>query len=361
MSTTLAAPSHSAFDLIVKLLQGRGLVDPYALREARQRDNDPSERMLVRAGLATEEDIARAYADYLAVPIYLPGLDFEPPAPELCRLLPEKLCRDHLLVPIAQRSGILDVAFVTPSEFLIIDEIQLLTGLEVSPMMTPQGVLEERIEAVYAASRSGAYVGSGDNFEQVEESEEDEEDETTGTLMLDQPPPPGRNGRIIRMVNQILEQAIRSSASDIHLEPFEDACRIRLRIDGKLQELPPLSRALFVTIVSRFKILAKMDIAEKRLPQDGAIALKSGEKRIDLRVNTMPTVYGEKMVMRLLDKSAIPQNLSGLGFDTRQETDLVESIRMPHGLMLVTGPTGSGKSTTIYTCFNLLNEPFTNI
>jgi type IV pilus assembly protein PilB len=163
------------------------------------------------------------------------------------------------------------------------------------------------------------------------------------------------------MVNQVLEQALRMGASDIHLEPFEDTCAIRFRVDGALREMAPPSRALFVPIVSRFRILAKMDIAEKRVPQDGAIALKSGEKRVDLRVNTIPTVYGEKMVMRILDKGAIPIELTGLGFDERQSMDLVESIRMPHGLMLVTGPAGSGKSTTLYACLNLLNEPDTNI
>ena len=128
-----------------------------------------------------------------------------------------------------------------------------------------------------------------------------------------------------------------------------------------LRELSPPPRSLFVPIVSRFKILAKMDIAEKRIPQDGAIALRSGDKRVDLRVSTVPTVYGEKMVMRILDKGAIPIELTGLGFDERQSKDLIESIQMPHGLMLVTGPTGSGKSTTLYACLNLLNEPDTNI
>ncbi len=180
-------------------------------------------------------------------------------------------------------------------------------------------------------------------------------------LNLDLPPPPGQDGHIIRMVNQVLEQALRTGASDIHLEPFENSCAIRLRVDGVLRELAPPPRSLFVPIVSRFKILARMDIAEKRVPQDGAIALRSGEKRVDLRVSTVPTVYGEKMVMRLLDKGAIPIELTGLGFDERQSKDLVESIQMPHGLMLVTGPTGSGKSTTLYACLNLLNEPDINI
>ncbi len=152
-----------------------------------------------------------------------------------------------------------------------------------------------------------------------------------------------------------------SGASDIHLEPFEDSCKLRLRIDGVLHELPAISKKNFLMIISRFKILAKMDIAERRIPQDGAIALKSEDKRVDLRVNTVPTVYGEKMVMRILDKGAIPLDLTRLGLSEKQSNDLAEAIRMPHGLALVTGPTGSGKSTTLYSCLNLLNEPKTNI
>ena len=195
--------------------------------------------------------------------------------------------------------------------------------------------------------------------EDSDEVEEDVRDEEI--LNIDEPPPAGPDGRIVRMVNQILEQALRSGASDIHIEPFEDSCAIRLRVDGSLRELVPPPRSQFISIVSRFKILAKMDIAEKRVPQDGAIALRTGDKRVDLRVNTIPTVYGEKIVMRILDKAAIPIELTGLGFDERQSKDLVESIQMPHGLMLVTGPTGSGKSTTLYACLNKLNEPDTNI
>ena len=163
------------------------------------------------------------------------------------------------------------------------------------------------------------------------------------------------------MVNHILEQAMRNLASDIHLEPFEDGCKFRLRIDGVLHELPSPSKAVFIMILSRLKVLAKMDIAEKRIPQDGAIALRTGDKRVDLRVSTVPTVYGEKMVMRILDKGVIPLDLIELGIDERQTTDLIESIHSPYGLGLVTGPTGSGKSTTLYACLNMLNEPKVNI
>jgi type IV pilus assembly protein PilB len=359
----IATGTAAATPLILQVLQARGAIDARqveSLRDAAAKGDDLIERAIVRAGAATDREVAAAYSEHLSIPLFEGG-----PAGvdrELGRLLPEKLCRDQLIAPVGVRGEQLDVAFVTPNELLIVDEVQLLTGLRVRPLVAPISVVEGLIDAVYSADRGG-FISTSEEFEQVEDREDDDEigDDGDETLHLDQPPPPGRNGRIIRMVNQILEQAVRSGASDIHLEPFEDSCKIRLRIDGVLQELPPPSRAQFVKIISRFKILAKMDIAEKRIPQDGAIAMKTGERRIDLRVNTVPTVYGEKMVMRLLDKGAIPLQLTGLGFDERQSRDLVESIKMPHGLMLVTGPTGSGKSTTLYSCLNLLNEPRTNI
>jgi type IV pilus assembly protein PilB len=356
---TAEAGDHA---LILRVLQARGLLDPSkaaAFRDAQGRVDDVPERLLVRAGIATDGEIARAYADHLALPLFEPEEGTRPEL-ELARLLPEKLCRDQLIVPVAADDDTLELAFATPSALLVVDEVQLLTGLQVRPRVAALSVVEAWLDRLFTQGAHGAYVGGGtEEFEQVDEEEDVEpEDEI---LHLDQPPPPGRNGRIIRMVNQILEQALRAGASDIHIEPFEDSCKIRLRVDGHLQEIAPPSKAQFIKIVSRFKILAKMDIAEKRVPQDGAIAMRSGERRIDLRVNTVPTVFGEKMVMRLLDKAAIPLQLTNLGLDERQSRDLIESIQMPHGLMLVTGPTGSGKSTTLYSCLNLLNDPKTNI
>ncbi len=334
-----------------------------ALRAEQVKNDDPLEQVLIKLGLASDRDIAVAYADYMATSIFDPGDDTPELNKELSRLLPEKLCREELLVPVALQGGTLDVAFVSPLSMLIADELQLLTGLNIRPLIAPLSVIEQSLETLFR--NGGVTTDFGGAAEEFTDPEETQERDANGAdeeiLQLDQPPPPGSNGRIIRLVNQILEQALRSGASDIHLEPFEDECKIRLRIDGSLQELSPPSRAQFIPIVSRFKILAKMDIAEKRMPQDGAIALRTGDKRIDLRVNTVPTVYGEKMVMRILDKGAIPIELTGLGFDERQSTDLIESIKMPHGLMLVTGPTGSGKSTTLYACLNLLNESDTNI
>jgi len=354
--------------LLVHLLTEHGVLDPKkldVLREAQTKDAGSIEHILIKKELATEREIARAYGRYLALPLFESvgeGVD-----PTLGRLLPEKLCRDQLMAPVEIREEILDVIFVTPREMLIIDEIQLLTGFTVRPMVAPLSTVEGVIDFLYSGRSSSvgsSFSGEIGTFEAAEEddnsvSNADVDDEEI--LHLDQPPPPGRDGRIIRLVNQILDQAMRSGASDIHLEPFEDGCKVRLRIDGLLHEIPPPPRPLFLPIVSRFKILAKMDIAEKRLPQDGAIALRSGERRVDLRVNTVPTVYGEKVVMRLLDKGAIPLHLTNLGLDERQAKDLIEAIQMPHGLMLVTGPTGSGKTTTLYACLNKLNEPDCNI
>jgi type IV pilus assembly protein PilB len=362
---TTALEMTGTHPLLVELLLRRGLLDRKkleTLREARAKDNGPLERLLVKKGLVSERTIAEAYAEHLLLPL------FEPPRKSLVvdgslrRLLPEKLCRDQLIVPVRAGHDFLELAFVTPNEMLIIDEVQLLTGLSVRPLIATLSMVEGMIGLLFGgtAQATSEFLAGASEFEEEVGLDESTADLEDAVLHLDQPPPPGRDGAIIRLVNNILEFALRTGASDIHLEPFEDGCKVRLRLDGLLHEIPP-PRSLFLPVVSRFKILAKMDIAEKRLPQDGAIALRSGDKRVDLRVSTVPTVYGEKVVMRILDKTAVALPLSGLGFDAKQEADLVEAIRMPHGLMMVTGPTGSGKSTTLYACLNLLNEADTNI
>ena len=326
------------------------------------KDRSPLEAILVKKGLASEEQIAAAYARYLMVPLMSSAAEGELD-PSLAGCCPKSSAATIAGAGGARRRDA-GRGLRLAGRMLVVDELQLLTGMTDPPADRARCRWCGLIEALYSG-RSAAGVRRR-RRRNSRKAEEEEQQATAAThddeiLELDRPPPPGQDGRIIRMVNQILEQALRIGASDIHLEPFEDSCAIRLRVDGVLRELTPPSRSLFVPIVSRFKILAKMDIAEKRVPQDGAIALKSGDKRVDLRVSTVPTVYGEKMVMRILDKGAIPIELTGLGFDERQSKDLIESIQMPHGLMLVTGPTGSGKSTTLYACLNLLNEPDTNI
>ncbi len=347
--------------LLVQLLLSNEILSPEKLKDlgdARSKDNGSLESVLVKKGLATDKQIAETYSEYLMMPLYEES--DEKIDSQLAGMLPEKLCRDHLLVPVAVRDDELDVAFATFDDIMMADELQLLTGMTIRSLIAPLTLVEKLLDAMFL-SGSASFVGHVEEYPAEAEDTEHEERLDDSLLELDQAPPPGPDGRVIRMVNQLLEQALKVGASDIHIEPFEDSCAIRLRVDGTLRELPPPPRSLFVPIISRFKILAKMDIAEKRIPQDGAISLRGGGKRVDLRVSTVPTVYGEKMVMRILDKGAIPIELTGLGFDERQSKDLIESIQMPHGLMLVTGPTGSGKSTTLYACLNLLNKPDTNI
>ena len=364
MNATLAP--NAADPLVLEVLARRGLIAAAQLEKARaviaEAGGSP-ERALVRAGLVGDRVIARAFAEeYLLIPLPKEAEEAPVDRDRLLDLIPEKLCQERLIVPIAVRDDTLDVAYVSPGETVLLEELQLLTGLRVRLLLAPLFVVEERLHALFKAGRTEEIGGKPGEFAaEAAHAEDDEDDPNEGILMLDAAPPLGTNGRVVRMVNQILEQALHTGASDIHLEPFEDSCKFRLRIDGVLHELPSPSKSVFVMILSRFKILSKMDIAEKRIPQDGSIALKAKDRRIDLRVNTVPTVYGEKMVMRILDKAAIPLDLTKLGLDERQAKDLIESIRSPHGLALVTGPTGSGKSTTLYSCLNLLNEPKTNI
>jgi type IV pilus assembly protein PilB len=365
---SVTAGYENTVPLLLRLLEADGRFDPQtlaAVREAQAKENTTLEELLIRRNLASEGEIAAAYADYYFLPLYAPDVGTIQADPRLRGCLPEKLCRDHLVAPVSLDDKSLDVAFFTPNELLLVDELQLLCGREVHPLFAPLSVIERLLSSLYEDTEWAVASGGGSaDFEEVDEMADDDPESPENAeevVHLDQPPPPGRDGRIIRCVNRIFEQALRSQASDVHIEPFEGRCRVRLRIDGRLHEITPPPMTMFAAVISRIKVLAKMDIAEKRLPQDGAIALRSENRRVDMRVNTCPTGYGEKIVLRVLDKDAIPLQLPSLGFNERQERDLTESIEMPHGLVLVTGPTGSGKSTTLYTCLNLLNQPDVNI
>ena len=250
---------------------------------------------------------------------------------QLASLLPPKLCRDHLIAPVAASDDVLHVAFFSPDGLLLIDELRLLTGRKVRPLFAPLSAIERQLAALYDDAEWVPSLSEGtaefQALDQRDEAADGGDGAADEVIHLDQPPPPGRDGRIIRYVNQVFEQALTRGASDIHIEPFESSCRVRLRIDGKLTDLAPPPLSMYVPVVSRIKVLAKMDIAEKRIPQDGAMALRTGDRRVDMRVNTCPTVYGEKVVLRVLDKDAIPLRLTGLGMDERQETDLTERSR----------------------------------
>ncbi len=371
---TLPKPTSSTASgrcpLILRLLDTMDRLDPEKLEQlwdAQSKNDVTLEESVIRAGLADESQIAMAYSQHYLLPLFDPPIDQPPPVDRaVAELLPARLCRDHLIAPLNDDGHTLEVAIFAPESLLLADELKLLTGRKMRALFAPLTVIERLLSVLYEEgnwSESVNVVGRT-NFEEVEEHDDASDEETQEAeevVHLDQPPPPGRDGRIIRYVNAIFEQALQTGASDIHIEPYEDSCRVRIRIDGTLTELTPPPLSLLPSVISRLKVLAKMDIAERRIPQDGAIALRTGERRVDMRVNTCPTVHSEKIVMRVMDKNALPHDLFALGLDDRQYRDLVESIRSPHGLILVTGPTGSGKSTTLYSCLKHLNDSETNI
>jgi len=348
--------------LLVQLLLDRGLLAEEDLREVHKvlsQSNVSIEAALVQAHLVTEMDVAHAYAEHLRLPLVAGEAELNVPR-ELAELVGERMCREKLIAPLAQEDGTLEVAFVNPTDLNALEQVQLLTGLMIRPVVAPQGRIEDAIGELFGKRDFVKEINTEARTEYrmpIEQQQEVVEE----VVDLDRPIPKGRDGHVIRLVNHILTMAVKNRASDIHIESFEESVKLRMRIDGQLQELSPPNRSMYVPMVSRLKVLAKMDIAERRVPQDGAIALSVGSKRVDLRVSTIPTVHGEKMVMRILSKGAIPLDLTDLGFDPKQAEDFRDAAASPHGLLLVTGPTGSGKSTTLYAVLNLLNKPHVNI
>ncbi|MBI3269892.1 MAG: type II/IV secretion system protein [Planctomycetes bacterium] len=318
------------------------------------------EEVLVHGELVEDLELARAYAEYFCVPL----IDAQELGerlradPLVARRVPELVCRQYFVLAFQQEGASLGVAMVNPGDREAVDQVQLATGCVVSPHAAPLTVVEDMISVAFGERDMVKEISS---TALLEAQPQDEDGEFGNVVNLSRAAPGGKDGHVVRLVNHILSEAVRIRASDIHMEPFENDVRIRFRVDGSLRELTAPPKATYVPMVSRLKILSKMDIAERRIPQDGAFTIRLGEKRVDLRVSTVPTVYGEKMVLRLLNKDAAPLDLKGLGFTDRQAEDFIEAIESPHGLIFVTGPTGSGKTTTLYAGLKILNQPDVNI
>ncbi len=343
---------------IVALLLEREILSGRDLRElARVRARHPGslEEALVRSGMVSDVAIAEAYADDLAVPLLASATDA---LAEECRsvrdLIPAEVCRACRIVALRRAGPALEVACVHPGDQAALDEAQFHAGLPIAPWAAPLGVVEALLERVHGARDLVREIAAGDGARGGEEAQ-------SPVIDLGAPVAGDEEGQVIRLVNALLSTAVAEGASDIHLETYENRVRVRYRIDGHLEETTPPSAALFLPVLSRLKVLAKIDIAERRVPQDGAISGVLDGARIDFRVSTCPTIYGEKMVLRILAKEKTPDSLRALGFSARQEEDFLAALRAPHGLIFVTGPTGSGKSTTLYTGLALVNHPGINI
>jgi len=316
-------------------------------------------RLLTDKGFVTEQDMVMALGRCLDTPpINL--LRMRVPE-EVMNLVPKELAKQHKFAPIAVLGNKLFVAMADPLNVLAIDDIKARTKMQIVPMIATEKSILDALSGVHQVS--GAIKDAMDEASRQAALEEDVE--TTATkredIDLDQLAQSSEDGPVIKIVNLMLVQAIRDKASDIHIEPAEKSIKLRYRVDGNLQEAQGPPKNLQNAIASRIKILAGLNIAERRVPQDGRFRIRVSGKEVDLRISFLPTVYGEKIVIRLLDKSALSGSIEALGLDEKTFENFKKAIDAPHGMILVTGPTGSGKTTTLYSVLSELNHPEYNI
>lgn len=307
---------------------------------------------LVRTGALSET----AYADFLGQMYSLPTVsltDIEIDA-SVTSLIPEDVATRFQVVPIERQGRVLKVAMANPSNIFAIDDIKFITGLEVKPVVCTESEIKAAIDRYFDSADSLKQVLEG--IEEDVELVEDEEEPDTNTLSEE-----SQNAPVVKLVNSMLVDAVSRGASDIHIECYEKNMRVRYRVDGVLQEMMQPPVRMKSAIVSRLKIMSELDIAERRVPQDGRIKLKVGQKKVDLRVSTLPCIFGEKIVMRILDKGNLKLDLADFGMEERALKHVLKASSLPYGMVLVTGPTGSGKTTTLYSCLSRVNKPEINI
>lgn len=302
-----------------------------------------------------EEDVI----DFLSSVTGIPSLNLHGVQPDMqvLQLLPRKFAEQHKVLPVARIGKLLTVVTSDPFKLRTYDDVKRITECDVNLALATPGKILEALDHYYAAGKNfSEFVGDGDEdtVELVSSQDAGPEPAPAAEVGVDDAP-------VIKMVNTVLEKAIRARASDIHLEPYEKEFRIRYRIDGVLKEAFSHSLDFYAALVARTKIISQLDITEKRVPQDGRFRLELKDRQIDFRVSVLPTYFGEKMVLRVLDRSGIKSGLDKLGFTQIPTRALAEAIKRPYGMVLVTGPTGSGKSTTLYSIMNSLNTPQKNL
>jgi len=312
---------------------------------------------LIKLGFITEERLVQFLSEQYGVPAI--DLSKEEIDPSVVKYIPYEVAIKYMIFPVSKNGASLRVAMVDPSNIFAMDDIKFMTGYDVEPVVAAESSIKEAINKYYEQSDALQSVVEDmagfeeENLDLIQDNEEDIDISELKTAVEDAP--------VVKLVNLILSEAITRGASDIHLEPYEKVFRVRYRIDGVLYDVmqPPVK--LKAALSSRIKIMADLDIAERRLPQDGRIKIKVRDKTVDLRVSTLPTLYGEKIVMRILDKSSLMLDLTKLGFEEKALSEFEDAIRSPYGMILVTGPTGSGKTTTLYSALNTINRVDVNI
>lgn len=339
-----------------ELLVRENLISVQQLRKAQDEQKKSGARIgsaLIKTGAIEESKLTDFLSKQYGVPaINLKDFDIDP---EIIRLVTKEVALKHLVVPVNRAGASLIVAMCDPTNIYAVDDLKFITNYNIEAVVASEPSIREAIERYYAEKGPSLEDLVSEVSEDVEVSKEEDEDLNEATRAADDAP-------VVKLVNLILLDAIKKGASDIHIEPYEKDFRVRFRIDGSLYEVMKPPMKLKTAITSRLKIMAELDISERRLPQDGRIKIKiGGGKEMDFRVSVCPTLFGEKIVMRLLDKSNLQLDMTKLGFDPTPLSWFKEAIDRPYGMVLVTGPTGSGKTTTLYSALSSLNTTDVNI
>ncbi len=352
----MATAAHSG-ERLGDVLIREGLLTREQLRQALMEQKSSGYRLgyvVVKLGLVPEIEVTKVMARQYRMPaVDLSRFEVDH---KIIKLIPPDLASKHIVLPLKREGRTLTVALADPAQPGLLEDLKFITRYDLFPVIAGEFTLRQLVERHYESGDQQLQSilkdmeGMGDDVEVLEEQEE----ELVTQAQIDDAP-------VVKLINGLLTDAVKRGASDIHIEPFEHEIRVRYRIDGALLEVmkPPLKMKAALT--SRVKILSQLNIAERRIPQDGRLKLKMGSRVIDFRVSTLPVLFGEKIVLRILDKGNLTLDLTKFGFEPQAETDLMKAILNPYGMVLVTGPTGSGKTTTLYSALSRINTIETNI
>ena len=356
----MATTRTKSSDLIGDLLVREGLITEEQLRRALSEQRSNGSRLgftLVSMGFVSETDLTRILArKYRVKAVDLSRIDKVDM--RVVNLVKPEIATRHLVLPLRRVGRTLTVAMANPTNLDAIDELRFSTGYDIEPVVAGEYSLKKAVEQHYEIVEDGLQdllkEFDEEDIEVVDGSEEDELSVTALQAQVEEAP-------VVKLINGILTSAVQKNASDIHIEPYEKELRVRFRIDGALREIMRPPTRMKAALTSRVKILADLNIAERRVPQDGRIKMRMGKRVIDFRVSTLPGLFGEKIVLRILDKSNLQLDLEKFGMEPQAQTDFLSAIRNPYGMVLVTGPTGSGKTTTLYSALMKINTEEVNI
>jgi len=349
-------------DLLVK----EKIITPEQLEQATKAQKEQNVRLgsaLVKLGFLTDEDVTNFLSRQYGVPAI--NLSYFEIDPAVVKLIPFETAKRYQILPLSRVGASLTIAMVDPTNVFAMDDIKFMTGFNIEPVVASESSILAGIDKSYGAGTKEEDLETVmESMQEMDESDIEVQAEAE-EMALSQLEKAADEAPVVKLVNLVLTDAVKRGASDIHIEPYEKEFRVRFRIDGVLQSIMSPPMKLKDAITSRLKIMAKLDISEKRLPQDGRIMLKMNiggrKKQLDFRVSTLPTLWGEKIVLRLLDKENLRLDMTKLGFEPESLVKFEKAILKPYGMVLVTGPTGSGKTNTLYSSISRLNQPDTNI